>query len=814
MRVFQHLTRSLMAGKSCSAFGLLLAAAMTVAAIYSEINSQTTPRYDAEIRRTSHGIPHITAKDFGSLGFGEGYAFAQDHLCSLADQVVKVRGERARFFGPGENNRHLNNDIAMRALGIYEQAQSMYRSMPKDEREQIEGYVAGYNQYLREVTANGVSGWCRGSEWVFEITPVDLLAYNQSVVVTTTNFADLIATAAPPAGETNRVAINLDKFGLPDFEQASNGWAIGSERSAGGRGMLLANPHYPWVGSNRFWEKHLVIPGKLNVYGVGLLGSPGVSIGFNSAVAWTHTVSAGKRFTLYTLDLAQGNPTRYIYDGKEREMTSKVISIDVRQSDGTLKQVEKRVFFSHYGPILNMPGFGWTARLAVTIRDANANNTTFASQRMAMNLARSLDEFKQAHAKFNAMPWINTIAASADGRAWYADTSATPNLKPAAIAAWLDRKETDPLTRTAWQRGLVLLDGSNSLFEWVTDSSTRAGVIPYSRMPQLERKDFVFNANDSFWLANPRQLLTGFSPLQGLEGSPRSLRTRMNVLLLDDTSPHGHAGKDGKFSVDELAAAVMSNRSLSAELLRADFARRCQSSPSVMLDGRKVDLSNACNLLAAWDGRYEVSSVGAVIWREFISQYDPADLLSNGSLFAHGFNPADPVGTPHTLAPDKDGDRQSLIRLARAVRLLEQNGIALDTPLGKVQYSDKNGGHIPIHGGEGAYDGIANFVNYAPNTTTLEPFKAPQRIKGSRFLTKEGYPVNRGSSFVMALEYTPQGPRAQAFLTYSQSGDPASPLFHDQTQLFSAKKWRKILYSESEIKSDPNLKTIRITGGK
>ena len=50
--------------------------------------------YSATIRRTSFGIPHIQAADLASLGFGEGYAFAADHLCSLADQVIYVRGER------------------------------------------------------------------------------------------------------------------------------------------------------------------------------------------------------------------------------------------------------------------------------------------------------------------------------------------------------------------------------------------------------------------------------------------------------------------------------------------------------------------------------------------------------------------------------------------------------------------------------------------------------------------------------------------------------------------------------------------------
>lgn len=787
-------------------FAVVCAVAL-VGVLLHETVSLSKPRYAAEIRRTSYGIPHITAADMGGLGFGEGYAFAQDHLCSLADQVVKARGERAKYFGAGENNRHLNSDVTMKAIGLYEQAKAMLAAMPQDQRDQVEGYAAGYNQYLREVTANGVGGWCKGKDWVFEITAVDVLAYNQSVVVTSTQFADMIATATPPKSETavNLPAGNLE---LPESDVASNGWAIGSERSAGGRGMLIANPHYPWTGSNRFWEKHLVIPGKLNVYGVGLLGSPGVSIGFNSAVAWTHTVSAGKRFVLYSLNLAAGNPTRYLYDGKEREMTSKVVTVAVRQTDGSIKQVEQRVFFSHYGPIVNLPGFGWTAKRAVAIRDANANNTEFYAQRVAMNAARNLDEFKQAHAKYNAIPWINTIATSADGRAWYADTSATPNLKPEAIAALLKRKDSDLLTKTAWDRGLILLDGSDSLYEFVNDASTRAGVIPWSRMPQLERKDYVFNANDSFWLANPHQLLTGFSPLQGLEGTARSLRTRMNAITLDDTSPTGPAGKDGKFTLEELAAAAISNRSLSAEMLRGEVVKRCQATPSVTLDGQNVDLNKACQVLAGWDGRYNTDSVGPVLWREFITQYDINDTLKKGNLFASDFNAADSVHTPNTMTADKANE--SLLKLAKAVRTLQQAGFAVDAPLGKLQYSDKNGGRIPIHGGDGPFEGITNVLGYSPNRTTLEPGMTPARVPGSRNLTKDGYPINVGTSFIMALEYTDKGPHAQAFLTYSESGDPASPQFYDQTELFSAKKWRKILFTETEIKADPNLKTKKV----
>ena len=45
-------------------------------------------RYAAEIDRTEYGIPHILARSYGSLGYGYGYAFAQDNLCVLSERVV------------------------------------------------------------------------------------------------------------------------------------------------------------------------------------------------------------------------------------------------------------------------------------------------------------------------------------------------------------------------------------------------------------------------------------------------------------------------------------------------------------------------------------------------------------------------------------------------------------------------------------------------------------------------------------------------------------------------------------------------------
>jgi acyl-homoserine-lactone acylase len=73
--------------------------------------------------------------------------------------------------------------------------------------------------------------------------------------------------------------------------------------------------------------------------------------------------------------------------------------------------------------------------------------------------------------------------------------------------------------------------------------------------------------------------------------------------------------------------------------------------------------------------------------------------------------------------------------------------------------------------------------------------------------------INYGTSFLLSLSYTDDGPMAEAFLTYSQSGDPSSPHFTDQTKRFSKKQWRKILFKPEDIKQDAKSSVI-LTGSR
>jgi len=64
----------------------------------------------------------------------------------------------------------------------------------------------------------------------------------------------------------------------------------------------------------------------------------------------------------------------------------------------------------------------------------------------------------------------------------------------------------------------------------------------------------------------------------------------------------------------------------------------------------------------------------------------------------------------------------------------------------------------------------------------------------------------------MAVAFTDAGPRARAVLTYGQSGDPASPHYADQTELFSRKASREILFTDDAIRADTALQVKRVVG--
>ncbi|WP_437967232.1 penicillin acylase family protein [Sorangium sp. So ce260] len=785
--------------------------------------------YQATIRWTSHGVPHILAEDLGSIGFGLAYAGARDFVCTLADQVVKVRSERARTFGPGEDDANIDSDFSYLALGVVERAEGMLERLSPDGRALLDGYVAGYNQYLADSGAQGLPAPCTGAAWVKPVSAVDLAAYylHVNMFSGSLQLLDYLSRAAPPeasgeetedSGEGAKAPRDRARprdLELPDFTRlhlGSNAWAIGRDRAEGGRGMLVANPHFPWEGELRFHEAHLTIPGQLDVYGAVLTGMPIINIGFNEHVAWTHTVSPANHFTVYRLSLDPDDPTAYVHEGETREMERREHTIDVLGDDGSVAPVSRVMYRSHHGPMLGASVLGWSTQQAFALRDANEDNALALDQWLAMDRAESLDELRRVHEEMRGIPFVFTTAVDAEGQALLMDASRVPHLSAETVSAYESALARDGLTVVLASSGIVLLDGSTERDEWVETQGAGA-LVPWGDIPSLSRTDFVMNANDTAWLANPAEPITGYPRLFGTPGSPISARTRMNLLLLTDEGEGAPSGKDGLFSRDELKDAILSNRGITAERLRAAVVERCDGAAPVDVEGEAVDVAAACAALASWDGRVDLESVGAVVWRELLGRFSNADTMDAGRLYARPFDPEDPLATPSDLVePPAEGPDPILVALAEATLALAQAGLDPTTPLGEAQFTSKVD-LIPIHGGN-AREGVANIVGFTSglNSTLLPRLNTGELVTQTTGLTTSGYPINFGTSFVMALEHTSGGPRAEALLSYSQSNDPESRHFADQTELFSRKEWRPVLFTQEEIAADPNLVVKEVSG--
>jgi len=212
-----------------------------------------------------------------------------------------------------------------------------------------------------------------------------------------------------------------------------------------------------------------------------------------------------------------------------------------------------------------------------------------------------------------------------------------------------------------------------------------------------------------------------------------------------------------------------------------------------------VNVSAACPVLANWDLHDNLDSNGAILFRRFATRAlaSPAPVnppTGDLSVFSTPFDPNHPVTTPSGLNTASPKVQQAL---ADAVTDLQSVGIPLDAPLRGYQYEKRGDEKIPIHGGPGDPNGDFNAINVSWSDDPNEP----------------GYPnVPHGSSFVMVTSFTDGCPDDRSILTYSQSENPDSPYFADQTRMFSNKEWVDPPFCASEVNDNPSLTTQVLDG--
>jgi acyl-homoserine-lactone acylase len=772
-----------------------------------------------EIRRTMDGIPHVRADSWRELGVGVGYVQAQDALCTLAEAFVTYEGRRAWFFGaegkPARNStfgrpKNIDLDFFFRAQADEAMVARYRAGNPPALNELVEGFAAGYNRYLadaRKGRQRPAGRTCLKQPWVRDIGADDIYRrmYAAQIAAGYARFVTEIANAKPPRpGNADAAPAPADDTPLRKLlaqsigDQAglgSNMFALGREATGGGNeAVLFGNPHWFWGGPDRFYQMHLTLPGRLDVAGATFLGVPIVMLGFNDHVAWSHTVSAARRFGLFDVALDPADPTRYQIDDGTEAMTTREISVDVRGDDGKPQRLTRTFYRTRHGLVLDLGSrnraFGWGAQHALAIRDVNADNFRIFRNYFAWNQATSLDEFIAIQRREAALPWVNTVAIGrGDGRVWYGDIGAVPNVADALRASCATPlaagfAKVDPYT--------PVLDGSRAACDWRIDpAAVQPGAMAADALPSLLREDYVANMNDSYWLSNVRQPLEGYPSVLGGERKPLALRGRLGHAIALDLL---RAGAPAEALSRRVMHDVLSARVYSAELFKDQALTQACAQQKVALDAAarkaagvaenappgEVDIAKACTTLRQWANKGDAGDRGALLWEALWARLQK---IPEAERYAIAFSDAAPLETPREL---RAGGERAARALAATVLEFGAKGWSLDAPLGERRYVNSGGKRLPMFGGC-ASDGYFAIACNADGDSALGP-------------------DSHANSYMQVVRFDAAGVHAHTLLAHGldetavDGGRGAAPVAR-----YTRKAWLRFPFRETEIARDPGL---------
>ncbi|MEH6518796.1 MAG: penicillin acylase family protein [Halioglobus sp.] len=770
---------------------------------------EPTLNYSAEVRRTEYGIPHIKADDWGSLGYGFGYAYAQDNFCVVMREIIITTGRSAEAFGEEEGST--NSDFLLRFINgdKAEFKEQFFDQLPQYAKDLSEGYVAGLNRYLDETGVDNLPEGdfgCRGADWVAPIDVVDLALYlrRQALRGSSTQgiFQDAILSVSGPDGQLAASTVNTAQIArspglaemaaeLSSTELGSNGLVLGRDATQDGSGMLLGNPHQPWFGDGAWYMAHLTLPGEYDVAGASLQGFPFIGIGFNQDLAWTHTVSFANRFSLYELKLNPDNPLEYEFDGEWREINAEEITIKVKLADGSLEDRSFTIYSSHFGPIVNLGGLepllnGWPmfTGTVLSFRDANLFTGVRSVQQWIEKAQQTNIEDYRESLNIIGNPVFHDLAADRHGQAFYGEVSAVPFITQEQLDTCV-KGIVGPLLATATTNIIITLDGSDSGCEWGDDPEAPAGSNLYSsgKLPQLQTTDYASNSNNSYWLSDANNPLEGFPTIMGplgYEGLQQFLRTRLGHQMVAQRKTASDGLDDSPlFTLENLKDMMYLNRVYGADLVLDDVLGVCATEAA-------VDVQSACEVLADWDRKADLDSRGMQVftefWRAIREEFAGFQgVVESDEFWLVDFNPDDPVNTPAGIDLEIPANHGRVISgLSYAIDRLTTAGVSLDAPWGEVQYLQRNAENVPIHGGDGNA-GVYGAIGVG--------------------LSEGGYiNPNGGNSYIQAVTWDETVcPIADVILVPSQSTDPESPHFADQTKLYSSKEWIRFPFCEDEI---------------
>ncbi len=517
--------------------------------------------------------------------------------------------------------------------------------------------------------------------------------------------------------------------------RGSNGFAISPFNTQNGNALLLINPHTSFYFRP---EVHMVSEEGLNAYGAVTWGQFFVYQGFNQYNGWMHTSSKADAIDHFALTV-ENNDGEYRYKSGEewRPLIQKEIKLKYKE-DNELVERNITAFYSHHGPVIREEDGKWIA-IALMVEREKALTQSYKRTK-----TRNHQEFKEVM-KLKTNSSNNTVYADKDGNISYYHGNFVPIRNPEFD--WRGVVDgSDPATD--W-KGLhdihEMIYIHNPPNGWIqnTNSTPFTAAGPYSPKPE-DYPEYV-----SWDLENARGL-----------NAVRVLKYQKN------------------FTLESLIETAYDPTLLAFEPLVPALLEAYEKLPN-SYPGKK-SLKTPLDSLTQWDLKTGENSVGttlAVFWgNELLADTRNIDRPWDAYIFDF-------------LAANTPAETM-VNAFANAIKRLENDFGTWNKQWGEIhRYQRLTGDIIPY------FDDSKSSISIGYNSSLWGSLAA----YGSRPYpnTKKWY-GNVGNSFVAVVEFG-EKVVAKSLLAGGQSGDPSSPHFDDQAEMYSNGEFKDVNYYREDV---------------
>jgi acyl-homoserine-lactone acylase len=719
---------------------------------------------NVRIVRDNWGIPHIYGKSDADTVFGAIYAQAEDDFGRIERNYLNGLGRLAEADGESA----VYGDLRQRLFVDSHRLQEEFRASPAWLKSLMTAWSDGLNYFLSKHRAVKPKVIGHFEPWM-------ALSFTEGSIGGDIEHIDLgklekfYGERPTPMATGPKLALTEPDRGMATPYAAappaaapggSNGFAIAPRLSASGHALLWINPHTSYYFRS---ELQMVSEQGLNVYGAVTWGQFFVYQGFNARNGWMHTSYGGDAVDEYaeTVVMKPDGPY-YRYGGALKKLRVSRIGIAFKEGAGTGLRTFT-VYHSHHGPIIRADDLArdGAARGDVPPGDAQRSDARRSDARwIAIKLLQTpVPALAQSYLRTKTTDYAsfrktqemrtdtsnNTVYADADGTIAYFHGNFIPRRDPKFDF-------TKPV------------DGSNPDTEW--------------RGPHALEDTITLLNPETGWIEN-----TNNWPFSAAGAASPKRENYPAYMWIRGENPRGiHAvevlQKIHDVTLDSLIAAGYDSHLTAFDVLLPPLISDFEHLPPD--DPRRAALKEPIAVLRAWDHRTGADSVPtalAIFWgQELLERKGPEARDADEPVYDYL------VG--HLAGPER------IDALAAAVAKLQRDFGRWRTPWGEinrfqrltddiVQPFDDAKPSLPVGFASSNWGALASFDSPAPRST--------KKIYGSV-----------GNSFVAAVEFGPLV-HAKAIMSGGASGDPASPHFTDQAQMFTHGIFRDVLFSPEEV---------------